>query len=119
MNDHPINLGVRFLLEVVAVAAIGVWGWHQGNAATKYLLAIGLPLMAMAVWGVFRVPGDPGHAPVAVNGVVRLIIETLFFGAGTAALFLLGYRTQGWMFLSILLVHYAVSYDRVMRLMQL
>jgi hypothetical protein len=40
------------------------------------LLGIGLPLLAMALWGTFRVPGD---APVAAC----LALELAEFGAAT------------------------------------
>lgn len=117
MNDHPVNLGVRFLLEIVAVVVLSMWGWKMGGAA-RYVLAIGTPLVAMAVWAVFRVPGDPGNAPVAVSGLVRLLIEALIFGGAIAALFAMEYKPYAWTLLVVVVVHYAVSYDRVIRFLQ-
>ena len=31
MGSHPINLTIRFLLELSALAAIGIWGWNQSD----------------------------------------------------------------------------------------
>jgi hypothetical protein len=67
------------------------------------------------VWGAFRVPNDPGRAPVAVPGVVRVPLEALFFGGATWALYTAGRETWGWILGVIVLLHYAVSYDRVLK----
>jgi hypothetical protein len=69
----------------------------------------------MTLWGVFAVPGDPsrsGRAPVPVPGAVRLLVEAAFFGAATAALVRDG-ATWAIAFAGIVVVHYALSYDRV------
>lgn len=93
MNDHPLNLAVRFLLEMVAIVVFAMWGWkHEGM--WKYILAIGIPLVAMTIWGVFRVPGDPKDAPVAVKGIVRLVIETLFLVGQPLLFFLLATKVM-------------------------
>ena len=117
MNDHPVNLLARFLMEIAAVVAFGLWGWEFGGAL-RLLWAICLPVLSMSIWTLFRVPGDPGKAPIAVRGRLRLALEALFFGAAVAALFTMDLRIQAWAFLILLLVHYAVSYDRVVRLIQ-
>lgn len=117
MNNHPINLTVKFLLEIAAIIIFAMWGWQQ-EGAWKYLAAIGLPLLAMTIWGVFRVPGDPGKAPIEIRGILRLFIEGIFFGTAVVALFSLGYRVYGWMLLAILVVHFIASYDRIIRLLK-
>lgn len=117
MAGNPLNLALRFLLELAALAAIGHWGWTQHGGATRWLLAIGLPVLAAAIWGVFRVPGDPGDAPVAVPGAVRLAIEGLFFGGAVWALFAADRPAWGWIFAAVTLAHYALSYDRVAQLL--
>jgi len=67
MSLHPISLALRFLLELAALIALGLWGAHQAGIA----LALALPATAAALWGIFAVPGDPsrsGKAPVPVSG---------------------------------------------------
>ncbi len=114
MGSHPINLGVRFLLELAALAIMGVWGWHEGDGWLRFLFALGIPLVAATLWGVFRVPNDPGRAPVAVPGIVRLALELAYFGFAVWALHDLGAATWSWVMGIILVIHYAVSYDRLL-----
>jgi hypothetical protein len=69
MASNPINLALRFVLELAAWAASGVWGWHQGTGALRVVLALGIPLVEMVLWGTFRVPEDAsssGRASVPV-----------------------------------------------------
>ena len=74
---------------------------------------IGLPLLAAAIWGIFRVPGDGGAPKVRIPGILRLAIEVVFFGFATWALFDSGLETTAWIFGGITLLHYILSYDRV------
>lgn len=90
MGQNPLNLAVRFILEILALAAVGSWGWSYGTGALRYLLALGLPLLAAVLWGTFRVPHDSshsGHAPVVIPGWVRLLLELALFGFATWGLF--------------------------------
>jgi hypothetical protein len=116
MGSHPINLAVRFILELAAWGAMGYWGWTQAEGPLRFVLAIGLPVAAAAIWGTFAVPNDPsrsGRAPVPVPGVVRLGIELVTFGFGAWALYDTGSTTLSLIFAAIVVVHYLVSYDRV------
>ena len=90
MSQNPINLAVRFLLEIAALVAIGYWGWAQHAGILRYALVIGLPLLAAFLWGTLRVPEDAsanGKAPVPVPGALRLLLELAFFGFATWGLF--------------------------------
>ena len=113
MDKHPINLAVRFFLEITALFIFGVWGWQARTDWPRYLLAVGLPLAVAAIWGTFRVPGDPGEAPVAIPGSIRLLIEVVFFTGATFALFDFGSGIIGWIFGGLVTLHYAVSYERI------
>jgi hypothetical protein len=104
------------LLELAALAAVGLWGWSRGEGALRFVLAIGLPLIAAVLWGTFRVPGDSsasGQAPVAIPGVLRLLLELAFFAFATWALYDAGAVQFAWILGIVVLAHYAVSYDRV------
>lgn len=113
MSQNPANLALRFILELVALYFIGRWAWLQQSGALRYVLAIGLPLLAAFVWGTFRVPGDGGAPRVRVPGIGRLLIEFVFFGFATWSLFDTGAYTTGWIFGGITLIHYLISYDRI------
>lgn len=113
MNNHPLNLALRFILELLALYIVGYWGYTKGEGVYKYIFMLLIPLILATAWAVFRVPGDPGRAPVAVNGIIRLTIEASVFGIAVFALFDTGYDKYGWILLAVLIVHYAISYDRL------
>ncbi len=121
MSSNPINLAVRFLLEIFSLAVIGTWGWKQSENWEKYVLAIGLPIIAAAIWGTFAVANDPsrsGNAPVPVPGIVRLGIEFLFFGFATWALYNMQSNYLSLVLGVIVLLHYAISYGRIFWLLK-
>ena len=116
MGSNPVNLAIRFLLELGGLAAFAAIGWAQGAGMFRYLFAIGFPLAASVLWGTFAVPDDPsrsGTAVVAIPGFARLTLELIFFAAGTWAIFALGATALAWAYGVIVLAHYAVSYDRI------
>lgn len=117
MSQNLVNLGVRFLLELVALYAFGFWGWTQHTGILRYLLAIGLPLLAAILWGTFRVPADTsanGKAPVPVQGWLRLLLELAFFTFAAWCFFDADAALAGYIFSGVALIHYLVSYDRVL-----
>lgn len=121
MGSHPLNLALRFVLEITALAATGYWGWRQHAGWQGVFLAIFIPLAIAAVWGVFNVPGDPsrsGNAPVRVPGIVRLLFEIGIFSFGAWTFFDLGMVLTSIVFGSIVLAHYLISYDRIMWLLR-
>ncbi|WP_250433160.1 YrdB family protein [Hanstruepera flava] len=116
MGSHPVNLLLRFLLEIVAILAIGIWFWRLHDDWVGYLLAFGVPILVMVVWGVFAVPNDPsrsGKAPVPTNGFIRLCIELGIFGFAVWALYDMAWYNTALIFGAVTLFHYALSYDRI------
>jgi len=116
MGSHPINLAIRFLLEITALVSMGLWGLRQGEGFTRFLLALGIPILAMMLWGVFAVPNDPsrsGKAPIATPGILRLGLEIIFFIVSIWMLINVGFIELGWFFGIIVAIHYIASYDRV------
>jgi hypothetical protein len=116
MSQNPLNLTLRFILEIAALVGIGYGGWHAAEGFLRYLLAFGLPLIAAFLWGAFRPPNEPHHpthSTVAVSGKVRLLIEALVFGGGAWGFFSAGVTTVAWLYTIVVILHYALSYDRV------
>ncbi len=116
MGSHPLNLAVRFILEIAALVAIGYWGWTQHDGFVRYLLAIGGPILAAILWGTFAVPDDPsrsGKAPVPVPGIVRLALELALFAFAAWALYDAGNSLLALILAAVVVVHYALSYDRI------
>lgn len=118
MANNPINLGLRFVLELAGLVAMGYWGWTQHEGIARVLLAVGVPLIAAALWGTFRVDNDPKKAPVKVPGVVRLLLEVAFFGTAVGLLAAASQTTAAIVFGAVVLFHYLISYDRILWLLK-
>lgn len=121
MGSHPINLAIRFILELSTLLVVGVWGWRQSEGWFRFVLALGIPILFAVVWGIFAVPNDPsrsGGAPIPIPGMVRLLLELAFFAIGAWMLYQMGYPSLSLIFGTIIVVHYLVSYDRVSWLIQ-
>ena len=121
MAYHPINLALRFLLELAALGAVGFYGWKLTGGPLRFVAAIGLPLIVAVVWGAFAVPDDPsrsGGAPVPIPGALRLGLELAVFGFATWALY--STRAVSWSLVlgGLVLLHYALSYDRIAWLLE-
>ena len=46
MSTHPINLIVRFVLELTAFFALGAWGKESFAQPWNYLIMIGAPALS-------------------------------------------------------------------------
>ena len=74
-----------------------------------------------AMWGVFAVKDDPsrsGKTVIPTSGIIRLILELVFFGLAAWALFDLGYLKTGFAFSFLVVLHYALSFDRILWLIK-
>jgi len=121
MGSHPVNLLLRFLLELAALGIIGYWGFKFTESWYKYMLMLAIPLLIATLWATFAVPDDPsrsGNAPVPISGMLRLILEFSFFGVALWALYDLSYPISAMILGIIILTHYIVSYDRIIWLMK-
>lgn len=121
MGSNPINLALRFILEIAGLVALGWWGWNQGEGILRFVLAFGIPFLVAVLWGTFAVPDDPsrsGGARVPVPGAVRLVLELAFFASATWSIFAADATTLGWIYGIAALIHYVISYDRVMWLVR-
>ncbi len=121
MGSHPVNLTFRFILEIAALIAVGTWAWKQSDGSTKYILAVGLPILIGAIWGTFTVPDDPsrsGETIVVTSGMIRLVIELGIFTLATLALYDQGQQKFSYCFAIAVIIHYAVSYDRIFWLLE-
>jgi len=116
VGTHPANLALRFVLELVALGTFGWWGFDVAHPVLRWVLMPALPMLAAALWVTFAVPGDPsrsGKTVVVTRGGVRLIGELAFFAAASGALAHRGESTLALAVAAVVVVHYALSYDRV------
>ena len=103
-----VNDGVRFLLELCALAAVGYWGWTAGDStATRLLLAAGSVVVVAVVWGVFRADDK---AVVGVPTAARIGIEVAVFAGATAALLAVGRPTLAAAFAVVAAVNEILNY---------
>ena len=77
-----VNNGIRFLLELAVLAALGYRGFRSQSGALQWLIGLGAPALAALVWAVFVNP----QGPWASDDPLRLLLELASFGAGVAAL---------------------------------
>jgi len=116
MANNPLNLALRFLLELAAIITMAIWGFHISENASGIIFSILLPLGFALLWGVFAVPNDPsrsGKTVIPTSGILRLLLELGLFAAATWMIFDLGYSPIWWVFGIVVLLHYLLSYERV------
>jgi hypothetical protein len=78
-----LNLGLRFLLELGALAALAWWGFRVQGV----ILGICLPLLAAVIWSLFVAP--KARFPVALT--IRAPIEMAIFVAAVLGLWGVGH----------------------------
>ena len=121
MSKNPINLLLRFLLELMALIVTAMWGYSLSDSWTRILWAILFPLLFAAIWGIYAVKEDPsrsGKTVVPTPGPVRLLLELALFGVAAWMLIDLGYTLTGAIFGGVVLIHYVISLDRIVWLMK-
>lgn len=94
--------GVRLLSELALVTALAFVGATLVDGAVlSALVALALPMVAVAVWGTFVAP----RARRRLDDPARLVVEVLLFAAAVAGLLSSGYVA----FAVVLAVLYAVG----------
>jgi hypothetical protein len=77
-----LNLGFRFILEMLALVALFLFGLSlSDDLPVQLVLAICLPLLAMIVWGLFVAP----KASRRLDDPARLAVELVVWFAGVLA----------------------------------
>jgi hypothetical protein len=81
MVDINVNDAVAFLVEVAVVVLLAVAGFrYDGSHVVATALGIGLPLVAVVLWGAFAAPRARVDLPA-----VRLLVKLVVLGAGVVA----------------------------------
>jgi Protein of unknown function (DUF2568) len=79
---RPANDGLRFLLELCALASVAYWGWSEHGGVWRWVLVVAAPLVVVLVWGRVMAPKSARR----VSDPWRLVLEILIFGGAAAAL---------------------------------
>ena len=106
MGLRTANLGVRFLLELCALAALAYWGSQTGPLAVSIVLAIAAPLAGAVLWGIYAAPKSRHR----LRGARRLIVEIPFFGAAAAGLAATGQWSLAAIFAAVVVLSEVVTY---------
>lgn len=99
-----------------ALAVYGGWAWTHTPAPFHIFAGLALPVIVAFLWAVLRSrePEDPVDAPTGrISPVPRLVLEALIFGLAVWGLADIGAIRAAWLFSGLLLLHYGLSYDRV------
>ena len=79
-----VNAGVRFVLELGALVALGYWGYRNGQGQlVKFGVGFGIPLVIAIVWGLV---GSPA-APHRLDQPWRGLLEVTVLGSAVVALY--------------------------------
>ncbi|GAB4323559.1 MAG: YrdB family protein [Dehalococcoidia bacterium] len=101
------NAGVRFVLELCALAALAYWGYQAGKGqAARLALAAGAPVAAAATWGMLIAP----KAPYVLPEPFRLVASLAVFGLAAASLVAAGKRELGLAFAAVAAINTALIY---------
>jgi hypothetical protein len=91
------NLGLAFAVELAGLGIFAWWGWQAGHTTVvRILLAIGLPVIAAVLWGLFAAPTANHGGPL-----VTAIMKVAFFGLAGLALWSLDHRILGVVFVVV------------------
>ena len=81
-RSRSVNLLLRFLVELTALAGLAFWGWSAAHSATgRVVLAIATPTVAAWLWGMYAAPASAHR----LKGVARLAVEWLVLGGAALA----------------------------------
>jgi hypothetical protein len=94
-----LNLGLRFVLELCMLVALGIWGFSE-----SIVLGIAAPLAAAVVWGLWMAP----KASRRLRDPLRLVVELLPFGAAGVALAAADHRLAAAIFLAAVVLSEAL-----------
>ena len=82
-----INDLLRFLLEIFAIVTLGIFGFTAFELPWPGVaLGIGLPLLAVLLWGLFRSP----KAVFRVDPFLKALVEIAVFSTAAIAWWIMG-----------------------------
>ncbi|WP_433199600.1 YrdB family protein [Nocardia sp. CA-107356] len=95
------NLTLAFVMELVAYAALALWGWKTANTTPlKLVSAVGLPLLAALAWGLFAAPNATFDRPL-----LAVFTKVVVFGCAAIGLWAMSYRPGAVVFVAVLVAN--------------
>jgi hypothetical protein len=90
----------QVVLEVLVLVSLALWGWQEGDAVGRWVLAIGVPVAFAVVWAILV----SRYSASKLEDPSRLRLELVLVACAAAALVRIGHP-----FLSVLLVLLAAT----------
>lgn len=101
------NLGLAFLLELVAIASFAYWGFTASDSTIlNIVLGIGTPILAIVLWGIFAAPKSERR----LKGSAYLIFKVVFFVLAILALSIASSATLGAIFAIVFAANTILAY---------
>lgn len=85
---------LAFVLELVAFAVLAVWGFARFPVPVNVVVGIVAPLVAIALWALFRSP----RAVLRADAYVKALVQIVVMGAAVFAFVDLGAWIVGLVF---------------------
>jgi hypothetical protein len=98
---RSMNLLVKFLLKIGAIAAFAYWGIYAGSGASAVIWGLLAPALAVAVWGTFAAPRSSRRLPTRA----RIPLEMTVFGLAVVALIVAGSLSVAVAFAAVVVVN--------------
>jgi hypothetical protein len=87
---RQLNLVLKFLLELAALAGFGYWGTSIADGAAAVVIATALPLIVAVLWGTLAAPRARRRLPLRLRAPFELGVFALaalaWWGAGSATM---------------------------------
>ena len=100
------NLGLRALMELGIIVALGYWGFQIGNnISMKVLFGIGAPLLGFGFWSLVDF-----HQIKLFSEPLRLFQELIISGLAAVACYVAGQQTLAWALGLISIIHHIIVY---------
>jgi Protein of unknown function (DUF2568) len=100
------NLGLRFLLELSALAAVGYWGLETGDGVLGWVLAVASVGAVIVVWALFV---SPKHT-IETSKQVAFAIELAVWAAAAVALYATDHVALALAFLAVSVISGLLNY---------
>lgn len=93
-----VNQLVAFLLEIGMLISFGMWGFHgETSVGKRYLLGLGLPLLAAVLWGIWAAP----KSSYRLDLPYRLLFSLTLFALSALTLHRLGHTSWAVLFATL------------------